>query len=63
MEVAETPIERLGEGTWTKLRRRKVVQWGLAYAAGAWVLCRSSAYVADTFHWPDQIQQVAPSRS
>ena len=25
----------VGEGVWTRLRRRKVVQWGLVYVAGA----------------------------
>jgi hypothetical protein len=34
--VTDTPTEREGEGPWTKLRRRKVVQWGIAYAAGDW---------------------------
>jgi len=33
--VTDTPIEREIEGAWAKLRRRKVVQWGIAYAAGA----------------------------
>ena len=33
------PTEGEGEGTWAKLRRRKVVQWGIAYAAKR--LCRS----------------------
>jgi TolB-like protein/cytochrome c-type biogenesis protein CcmH/NrfG len=50
-----------GEGAnlWTRLRRRKVVQWGLAYAAGAWGLLQGLAYVTTTFHWPEQIQQLA----
>jgi TolB-like protein/Flp pilus assembly protein TadD len=41
------------------LRRRKVVQWGIAYAAGAWGLLQGLAYVTDTFHWPEQFQQLA----
>ena len=48
-----------GEGAWTKLRRRKLVQWGIAYAAGAWGLLQGLAYVTDTFHWPDRIQQLS----
>ena len=40
-----------------KLRRRKVVQWGIAYAAGAWGLLQGLAYVSSTFDWPRQIQQ------
>ena len=47
------------DGLWDKLRRRKVVQWGLAYAAGAWGLLQGLEYVSDTFGWPQQLQQVA----
>ena len=47
------------ESTWARLTRRKVVQWGIAYAAGAWGLLQGLAYVTDTFHWPEQIQQLA----
>ena len=57
--MTDTPTEGGREGTWAKLRRRKVVQWGIAYAAGAWGLLQGVAYVTDTFHWPDQIQQLA----
>ena len=46
-----------GQSTWAKLRRRKVVQWGIAYAAGAWGLLQGLQYVSDTFGWPRQIQQ------
>ena len=45
---------------WQALRRRKVVQWGLAYAAGAWALLQVISHVVVTFHWPEQIQQLAP---
>jgi TolB-like protein/tetratricopeptide (TPR) repeat protein len=55
--LTDTPTEAGGEGTWAKLRRRKVVQWGVAYAAGAWGLLQGIAYVRDTFDWPRQIQQ------
>jgi TolB-like protein/Flp pilus assembly protein TadD len=47
------------EGTWAKLRRRKVVQWGVVYAAGAWGLLQGLAYVSATFDWPRQLQQFA----
>ena len=36
--MTDAPTEREGEGAWTKLRRRKVVQWGITYLAGAWAL-------------------------
>ena len=42
-----------------QLQRRKVVQWGLAYAAGAWGLLQGLEYVSDTFGWPRQLQQMA----
>ena len=29
------------ESLWSRLRRRKVVQWGVAYVAAAWVRCRA----------------------
>ncbi len=47
------------ESTWAKLRRRKVVQWGVVYAAGAWGLLQGLAYVSATFNWPLQLQQLA----
>ena len=50
--------ERDSESSWTRLRRRKVVQWGLAYAAGAWVLMQILAYFSGTFDWSRQIQQL-----
>ena len=48
-----------GEGTWTRLTRRKVVQWGIAYAAGAWGFLQGLQYVGDAFGWPSQLRQVA----
>ena len=47
------------EGAWAKLRRRKVVQWGLAYAAGAWALLQVIGFAADAFHWPDFTKQLS----
>ena len=57
--MIDTPTEREAEGAWTKLRRRKVVQWGVVYAAGAWGFLQGLEYVTDTFQWPGQIQQLA----
>jgi len=57
--VIDTPTEREAEGAWAKLRRRKVVQWGVVYAAGAWGFLQGLEYVTDTFQWPGQIQQLA----
>jgi TolB-like protein len=44
---------------WSRLRRRKVVQWGLAYVAGAWALLQGIDFLVDTFHWPDATKQIA----
>ena len=57
--MTDAPTERDDEGTWARLRRRKVVQWGLAYAAGSWALLQGLEYVTGTFDWPRQIQQFA----
>jgi TolB-like protein/Tfp pilus assembly protein PilF len=51
--------ERQTERPWAKLRRRKVVQWGLAYAAGAWALLQVVGFAADAFAWPAIIKQLA----
>jgi len=37
------PIQHSAEGLWADLRRRKVVQWGIAYVAGAWGLLQGLA--------------------
>jgi TolB-like protein len=41
------------------LRRRKVVQWAIAYVAVGWGLLQGLEYVAGAFHWPEQLQRVA----
>jgi TolB-like protein/tetratricopeptide (TPR) repeat protein len=50
---------RSDEGVWDRLRRRKVVQWGVAYAAGAWLLMQLLEYFSGTFDWSRQIQQLS----
>ena len=47
------------EGAWAALRRRKVVQWALAYVAAGWGLLQGLEYVASAFHWPEPLQRVA----
>jgi len=44
---------------WSALRRRKVVPWGVAYAAGAWLLMQVLEYFSGTFDWPRQVQQLS----
>jgi TolB-like protein len=57
--LTDAPTERDDEGPWGRLRRRKVVQWGLAYTAGAWALLQVIGFAADAFHWPDVIKQLS----
>ena len=57
--MTDTPTEREGEGTWARLRRRKVVQWVIAYAAGAWALLQVFGFAADSFGWPAITKQLA----
>ena len=53
------PMEQAGDGVWGKLRRRKVVQWGIAYSVGAWGFLQGLEYVSEAFGWPGQLRQVA----
>jgi TolB-like protein/cytochrome c-type biogenesis protein CcmH/NrfG len=57
--VTDTPTAREDEGAWAKLRRRKVVQWSIAYAAGAWGLLQVLQFLADAFEWPSQTLRLA----
>ncbi|MDH4311126.1 MAG: tetratricopeptide repeat protein [Gammaproteobacteria bacterium] len=54
-----TQGHRENEGLWAKLRGRKVVQWGIAYAAGSWAVLQGIGFLADTFDWTRHIQQLA----
>ena len=53
------PTEPGGENLWTRLRRRKVVQWGIAYAAAAWTLLQVLEYFGETYLWPRAVRQIA----
>jgi TolB-like protein len=52
------PTEGEGTAIWDRLRRRKVVQWGIAYAAGAWGFLQGLAYVSSLLNWPGQLQKL-----
>lgn len=41
------------------MRRRKVVQWGIFYAAGAWGFLQGLEYISESFDWPGQLRQIA----
>jgi hypothetical protein len=46
-------------GLWSSLRRRKVVQSGIAYVAAAWALLQGIDFLADAFHWPDAAMRLS----
>lgn len=48
--ILNEPIERPAEGLWSSLRRRKVMQWGIAYVAAAWGLLQGLAYLSTVAH-------------
>ena len=58
-QLTEPAVEMPGKGTWTKLRQRKVVQWGIAYAAAAWGFLQVLEYLSETYGWPPQLRKVA----
>jgi len=58
-DVTGTPRAGTDEGLWAKLRRKKVVQWGVAYAATGWTLLQVVEYAVETFHWPEPVRQWA----
>ena len=41
-----------------RLKDRKVVQWALAYLAGAWLFLEVAEYVAEAFLWPPLVLQL-----
>jgi TolB-like protein/Tfp pilus assembly protein PilF len=51
--------EPTARGTWRALRRRKVVQWGLAYVAVSWGLVQGIAFAVGTFGWPEPLTRIA----
>jgi TolB-like protein/Flp pilus assembly protein TadD len=40
-----------------RLKQRKLVQWALAYLAGAWAVLEAAGYVGDQFGWPVVVGQ------
>lgn len=42
-----------------RLKRRKLVQWALAYLAGAWVFLQVLGLAAESYHWPDAVMRLA----
>ena len=44
----------------SQLKERKVVQWGLAYLAGAWFLLQFLSLLGATYDWPAGLQRAIP---
>ena len=42
-----------------RMRERKIVQWAVAYAAGAWVLLQVLSLLAGTYEWPPNTMRIA----
>ena len=59
MNHVTDPIEAESNNVWSRLRHRKVVQWGIVYVAGAWGLLQGIGFAADAFAWPSAIKQIA----
>jgi hypothetical protein len=47
------------EGIRQQLRRRKLVQWAIAYADAGWGFLQGLEYVGEAFGWPSAARQVA----
>ncbi len=43
-----------------RFKSRKLFQWGIAYAAGAWVTLQALQLLADSYDWPAAVMRVAP---
>ena len=42
-----------------ELKQRKLVQWALAYAAGAWAVLQALSLLIGAYHWPDSVLRIA----
>jgi TolB-like protein/Tfp pilus assembly protein PilF len=47
-------------GLLRRLKERKLVQWGLAYLAGAWLLVQVLHLLAGTYGWPAGVMRAVP---
>ena len=53
--MTDGPQDGEGSSIWDRLRRRKVVQWSLGYAAGAWGLLQGLQFLSDAFEWSSRV--------
>jgi adenylate cyclase len=42
-----------------ELKRRKVAQWTLGYAAGAWALLQAIGFMVESYDWPHTVSRIA----
>ncbi|MFO1393931.1 MAG: tetratricopeptide repeat protein [Steroidobacteraceae bacterium] len=54
-----TAAGQSGDSAWARLRRRKVVQWAVAYAAGSWGFLQALEYLSETYSWSPKLRMVA----
>ena len=54
----DRPPDEAFRNLWERVRRRKVVQWGLGYAAAAWGLLQVLQFFVQTFDWPGRLLQL-----
>ena len=47
---------------WSRLKERKLGQWGLAYLAGAWLVFQAVGQLAQTFNWGSAVERSGPER-
>jgi TolB-like protein len=57
--VIDPPRSAGGASLWQRLRRRKVVQWGVAYGAAAWGFLQGLEYVSESFGWSTELRRLA----
>lgn len=48
-----------GMSAWQELRRRKVAQWSIAYAAAAWGVLQGLQFFTEVFGWPARTVRLA----
>ena len=54
----DAPAQREDQSIWARLRRRKVVQWSVAYVAAAWALLQGLEFLAGIYDWPTAFLRV-----
>lgn len=56
--LPHTWLETSMDFSWDDFRDRKMVQWALAYLAGAWVVYEALSQIGDNFAWPAVVLRV-----